>query len=204
MSYNDQELEAKFCILNPNSMEERLKQVGAKQTHPRMHEYNLRFDTPNQDLTHQHRLLRLRKDSANHLTYKGPATIHSGVISREEIEFTVGDFDTATTFLHALGYKINNIYEKYRTTYQLDELHITLDELPYGIFVEIEGPNAEGIKAVASKLGLNWDAHITDNYLGLFKRAQKALGLDFDELTFENFEKIDVGLDALGVSAADV
>ena len=132
-----------------------------------------------------------------------PASTLSGVSAREEIEFTVGDFDTAKKFLQALGYEVTVIYEKYRTTYERDNLHITFDEMPYGQFVEIEGLGVEVIKVVASKLGLNWKARINENYLTVFKRAQKALNLDFQDLTFENFKGVEIGLDALGITAAD-
>lgn len=44
-----------------------------------------------------------------------------------------------TNLLQELGYVVSEVYEKYRTTYKLNVLQITLDEMPYGMFVEIEG-----------------------------------------------------------------
>jgi adenylate cyclase class IV len=70
------ELEAKFCILNPNAMEKRLKKLAGELVRPRTHEFNMRFDTPSKDLARQHLLLRLRRDHTTRLTFKGPASIH--------------------------------------------------------------------------------------------------------------------------------
>jgi adenylate cyclase class 2 len=95
------------------------------------------------------------------------------------------------------------IYEKYRTTYQLNEVIITLDEMPYGDFVELEGPNPESIQAVNQLLGLDWEARIVENYLVLFDRLRSKLSLTFHDLTFANFESLDVSPETLGVRPAD-
>jgi len=66
-----------------------------------------------------------------------------------------------------------------------------LDELPYGDFVELEGPEA-AIKTAAADLGLSWDKRITNNYLGLMSAIKAFYKLDFDDLTFANFQNIRV------------
>ncbi len=57
------ELEAKFCILNPQSIKERLKKLAGELVRPRTHEFNMLFDTPSKELARQHLLLRVRKDA---------------------------------------------------------------------------------------------------------------------------------------------
>ena len=75
-------------------------------------------------------------------------------------------------FLEALGYQKSIYYEKYRTTYELDETLIMLDELPYGNFVEIEGETVEGDPRCRwQSFNLNWDAAIRTSYTALFERA---------------------------------
>jgi len=64
---------------------------------------------------------------------------------------------------------------------------IMLDELPYGNFVEIEGPEAVSIHATADSLGLEWEAAIGKSYLKLFEQLRDKLGFTFRDLTFENF-----------------
>lgn len=203
MTSTHQEKEAKFFITNPKALEGRLNALGAEFIQPRTHEYNLRFDTPDHKLAKEYRLLRLRKDQTVHLTYKGPAITRGGVSVREEIETLVGDFETTKQLLHALGYIVTAIYEKYRTTYELNYNHITIDEMPFGAFAEVEGADAEGINTTVEKLGLDQDAHISENYLTIFYRLKEAFQFDFDAMTFDNFAGIEIDLERIGIRVAD-
>ena len=105
---------------------------------------NLRFDDTEGGLRNAHRVLRLRQDDKARLTYKGPGSVEGGARLREELEFTVSDFETARKLLEALGYQVMLVYEKYRTTYALGGCEVTLDEMPYGSFAEIDGQGAGG------------------------------------------------------------
>jgi adenylate cyclase class 2 len=203
MPSTNQELESKFHLSHPKALEDRLIKFGTELLHPRSHEYNLRFDTPDQNLARDYHILRLRKDQSVHLTYKGPTTNQNGVNVREEIEVTVGDFDTANLLLHALGYVVTAVYEKYRTTYEFDGLHITIDEMPFGVFLEIEGKDAERIRSATAQLGLDGGAHIALNYLQIFHQLKEAYGLGFDEVLFENFEGLEINLETIGITSAD-
>lgn len=210
-----QETEAKFLLRDLKKIETRLQNLGAHLIQPRTHEINLRFDTPNKDLLHKRRVLRLRRDKAAHLTYKDGTQFEDGALSRREIEFTVDDFDSARQFIEALGYEIVFIYEKYRTTYDLPmadpgsfgdreklKMRLMLDELPYGDFVEIEG-NLDQLKPVARQIGLNWDDAIPASYHELFDRVCSSRNLSFRDLTYENFKDIHVLPADFQVSPAD-
>lgn len=189
-SSQGQELEIKLLIADLPALEARLKKLDAQCTQTRTHEVNLRFDTPGEDLARANKVLRLRKDAANRLTYKGPSEDRSGVRARREIEFSLDDFESGRAFLEALGYQVSMIYEKYRTAYELDGVEVSLDEMPYGDFAEIEGPEAGRIHALADKLGLDWSARIPQSYTVLFDQLKERLGLPFRDLTFENFNEI--------------
>ena len=78
--------------------------------------------------------------------------------ARLELEVVVSDFATTQRLLEALGYQISLVYEKYRSIYELQRVHVTLDEMPFGAFVELEGPDGATIQAVAQRLGLDWAA----------------------------------------------
>ena len=80
------------------------------------------------------------------------------------------------------------LYEKYRTTYNLGNVIVVLDEMPYGNFVEIEGPDAESIKQVAADLKLDWEARCTDSYTLLFHELKDSHNLNVRHLSFEDFE----------------
>ena len=199
----DQEIEAKFYLQDLAAFRQRLLSAGAILTQPRIKETNLRFDTPQLDLRQKAQVLRLRQDQAAHLTFKGPGTIAGGVLARQEIEFEVSDFAAARRFLEALGYRVYTTYEKVRENYTLAEVQVSLDEMPFGTFTELEGPNPEVIRQLAESLGLAWERRITMSYLDLFAQLKARLVLPFDDLTFEAFRGLTIRPEDLGVQPAD-
>jgi adenylate cyclase class 2 len=207
MSSSGQETEAKFYIRDLNRIQSRLETRDARLIQERVLEQNLRFDLPGAPLRAQGRVLRLRRDTHVRLTYKGTSKNQEGVLSREEVEFTVEDFEKAKRLLEALGYQKLVYYEKYRTIYELQPvegfLYVMLDELPYGNFVEIEGETVESIRAVASQLGLQWELAIATSYNVLFDRVRKNLSLALQDLTFAEFKQRKIEPSDLGVLAAD-
>jgi len=200
---NEQEVEVKFYLRDLAGLEKRLQALGAQLSQPRVRETNLRFDTPDGDLTRAKRVLRLRQDEQVRMTFKGPAAVREDVSVRQEIEFAVSDFEAARHLLEALGYVVSVMYEKYRRTYELDGLHVTLDEMPYGSFAEIEGSEVEGIQAAAARLGLDWGARVMESYLALFGRLQAATQLPGRDLTFDNLAGRQVLPESMGVRYAD-
>jgi adenylate cyclase class 2 len=199
---SDQEIEVKFYLSRREEMEVKLSSLG-KLIAPRVHEVNLRLDTPEHGLAATGRLLRLRQDARARLTYKGAGGEQGGARLRQELEVTVSDFDTALSLLEALGYEVVLMYEKQRTTYQLGDVEAVLDETPLGDFLELEGPDGESLRQAAARLGLDWQARNLDSYTFLFGRALDVLGLHFRDMTFENFAGLSVSPEAMGVKAAD-
>ena len=183
------ETEVKLYVGDLAALAARLEAAGAVLEHPRTYEHNIRYDTPGGDLSRRYVVLRLRRDTRVRLTYKGPASISEGIMSRFEAEVTVDNFETMDGILRALGYVPFMIYEKYRTTYRLGEVEVVLDEMPFGNFCEIEGPRA-AIEAALDALGLAEYPRIGTSYLGVFARLKEKLELPFRDLTFANFEGI--------------
>lgn len=203
MSGNGLELEVKFLVSNLAALEERLQALGAALAQPRVYENNLRFDRPNGELSSARQVLRLRMDSEARLTFKGPGREQDGIQQRQELEFTVSDYQMARQFLEALGFQVIFMYEKYRTTYQMDNVLVTLDEMPFGQFIEIEGPDGRSIHQAAQKLGVTWERRVFENYTGLFERVKNSLGLSLRDLSFDNFSGINVSPKDLGAEPAD-
>ena len=201
---NGQEIEAKFHVQNLRKIELRLLELKAQLIQPRVHEVNLRFDRSDGELRNSFRVLRLRQDDIARFTFKGPSVEkEGGILSRQEIEFEVGDFDSAKQFLEAIGFQVVVFYEKFRATYELNDTHIMLDELPYGSFIEIEGKNVQTIRSVADALGLNWEAMVKAGYHALFERVAGKYGLDVSKLSFENLEGVTIKTTDMGIVAAD-
>ena len=203
LTRNDQEIESKFFVTNLSKIEARLISIDAHCILERCFEYNLRFDNPQNSLSRQHRVLRLRKSNDIRLTYKGPGERVGGALSRKEIELVIDNFDSAQKFLESLGYKVTAVYEKYRAIYKLGTALITLDELPFGNFVEIEAETPEQISELAPEIGLNPQAAIPSSYQGLFENIKTTLNLKVSNLTFWEFEKLHITPLELGVVPAD-
>ena len=209
MGDTNQETEAKFYIQDLDRIRTRLHELQAKLIQPRVLETNIRFDLPDASFRSERRVLRLRRDTDARLTYKDPSQNEQGVLSRREIEFTVDDFDKAKQFLEALGYQPAFYYEKYRTTYGLIQtseasIHIMLDELPYGNFVEIEGEAVQQIRETSDKLNLKWETAIARSYNALFERlCNMRSQLDRTQLTFAELNGLNIKAEELSVRAAD-
>jgi adenylate cyclase class 2 len=198
------EIEVKFYLTDLSSYEKRVRSIGASLVRLRTHEINFRFDTPDLTLTRSHQVLRLRQDIAAVLTYKGEAVKNESVSIRPEIELEVNDFQKAQNFLVALGYQLVVKYEKWRTVYQLGELEITIDEMPFGSFTEIEAGDSSLIQKTASILALDWSTRITDSYLQLFDNLKTKRNISSNDLTFEALKDIEVKPEDLGVKPSDL
>jgi adenylate cyclase class 2 len=203
MSHSGQEREAKFFVSGLEKFSMRLHELKAHLIQPRVLETNIRFDLPDGSLRASSRVLRLRQDTEAHLTYKSGGQNHEGVLARQEIEMIVEDFDKALQLLEGLGFQKSMYYEKYRTTYRLENVLVMLDEMPFGNFVEVEGETADQIRAISTQLDLEWTAAIGAGYTALFETVRKSLNLPFQDISFGNFEGINVTSDDLNVTAAD-
>ena len=203
MNIEGSELEVKFYISRRNELEMKLNKFG-QVIAPRVLEVNLRFDTPDRSLTAMGKVLRLRRDTRSRVTYKGEGKLEGGAYLRRELEFTVSDFDTTRMLFEALGFEIYTIYEKYRTTYRMNNVEVVVDELPTGDFLEIEGADSESIKRAAQLLGLNWEAGIMESYTVMFEHLKERIGLSFRDLSFENFKGLNISPKDLNVTIADL
>lgn len=201
-----QEVEGKWLVRNLQAVAEKITALGGELHSARVREQNLRFDTPDGKLQAAFEVLRLRQDEQARLTYKSPAKVEQGISQRTEIEFAVSDFALARQLLEALGYSVCFVYEKYRQEYVFADCTIMLDELPYGNFVEIEGPDAFAVQQAAQALGLKPELASLLSYSRLFEyyRSQWAEPARKPEnLTFAAFAGIMVSPGQLGLEYAD-
>lgn len=98
--------------------------------------------------------LRLRKIGDHTvLTYKEKIKTDSGAKRKIEYETSVGDVESTEKIIERLGYRLTAVYEKRRKYWHLDDVEIVLDELPFGLYMEIEG-TIDSIERAEKKLGL--------------------------------------------------
>lgn len=192
MAKDNIETELKLYVPDLKPVAQRLEALGATLTAPRILEKNTRYEDEEGKIAAAGTVVRLRQDTRARLTYKeGERSVGQYGSSRYEAEVDVSDFGKMETILGKLGFHPVLVYEKYRTTYTLDDAEITLDEMPYGNFVEIEA-DEEVIGRLLDTLGLQDAQRMAGSYTTLFKIVKQNLRLDFNDLTFENFAGVDV------------
>ena len=88
----------------------------------------------------QTEVLRLRRVGERAiLTYKRRFPADSAIKQHREDETEVTDAEALARILDALGYTPALVYEKRRATWQVRDAEVVLDELPFGLYLEIEG-----------------------------------------------------------------
>jgi len=184
------EIEVKFYLADIEGMRNKILKRGAKSK-GRLFETNIRYEDKNNSLVKKKSLLRLRQDEKTTFTLKSSPPVKSKDYKIvNELEVEVSDFATMDQILKTLGFHPEQKYEKWRETFILDQTLFCLDSMPYGDFLEIEGQEKE-IRYYASEFGLNWQNRIIFNYLTIFEIMRKSLNLDFNDITFNNFETVD-------------
>ena len=87
------------------------------------------------------------------LTFKRRVESQSDVKEQIEHETLVSDANETASILNELGLRPRVIYEKKRDTWKFRSVEVVLDELPFGDFMEIEGPRMS-IKEAEMLLGI--------------------------------------------------
>ena len=121
------------------------------------------FDKEVFEVNYQHRggdmdergaTLRLRKiGDFTVLTYKEKIRTENGAKRKIEYETSVADVEAMEKIIERLGYRLTAVYEKRRKYWRLGAVEVVLDELPFGLYMEIEG-TVEDIQKAEKTLGL--------------------------------------------------
>jgi adenylate cyclase class 2 len=162
-----------------------LRRHGFAVIAPRVFEHNLVLDDNQSSLRERGQLLRVRgAGKITTCTFKGVET-PGRYKSREEREFHAGDLESCVAVFAALGFHEAFRYEKYRTELARDGEpgHVTLDETPIGVFMELEGP-ARWIDRTAKLLGFPREAYITLSYGKLYEDWCRANGIEPKDMRF--------------------
>ncbi|MFH1984087.1 MAG: class IV adenylate cyclase [Pseudomonadota bacterium] len=188
------EIEVKFHTPAAETIRQQIIAIGAAG-HGRVFESNATYDDGTQSLKDRGMLLRLRRtQDLNTLTLKAPAaTVSNEYKIMKELESAISDPGAIHNILETLGFRIWRRYEKWRETFRLDDVTFCLDTMPFGDFIELEGPGGR-IREMADQLGFNWSRRILINYYGIFDIIRAQLALPFNDIAFDRFQGIDVDL----------
>jgi adenylate cyclase class 2 len=146
------EIEKKYRIDKKMIVEltARLAELGAKFSYETFEENYLHRGGL---LDGRNAVLRLRKtDAKTTLTYKEKLNTPDDFKHQIEFETIVSDVEATENIIEKLGYKLSVVYEKHRKSWNLRNVEVVLDELPFGYFMEIEG-SMKNIRAVEKMLG---------------------------------------------------
>ncbi|HYY56620.1 MAG TPA: class IV adenylate cyclase [Pyrinomonadaceae bacterium] len=146
----------------------RLAQVKAT---PRGREFEENTLYAGGTLDEETEVLRLRRigDGRAVFTYKRRFTSSSAIKHQREDETEVEDPEALNMILEALGYRPALVYEKRRATWQVADAEVVLDELPFGLFLEIEG-DEQAIREAERVLELADVEAEMETYPGLARR----------------------------------
>jgi adenylate cyclase class 2 len=150
------EIEAKFLNLSHDEIRAKLRALGATCEFSMRQMRRVIFDYPDRSLRQdKHGLLRIRDENDKiTVTYKNRP---SGQAYANEIETTIGSFETMTALFEAIGLEKVSYQESRRETWHLEDCEVVLDEWPWlPTYIEIEGPSETSIQARASQLNLDW------------------------------------------------
>jgi len=147
------EIEKKYRLTERQRKEvlSRLPEIGARRIGEEFEENTL-YAGESLDLDRS--VLRLRRvGKRGTLTYKERFPSRSDIKHQQEDETGVADPEAMASILDAIGFIPALVYEKRRESWALGKTEIVIDELPFGLFMEIEGDES-GIREVEAKLSM--------------------------------------------------
>jgi predicted adenylyl cyclase CyaB len=164
------EIEVKLEVSDVAGVPARMAELGARLLHPREFEDNELYDFPDRSLMGRGSMLRVRRVARQTLlTYKDRPRTEAGMKIREEVETHLEASQAAPlaeTF-RRMGMVVIFRYQKYRTTWSMDEILVTLDETPIGAYFELEG-GRDGIDTLATRLGYSAADYLPLSYRDLY------------------------------------
>ena len=149
----------------------RLRELGIKRLKKEFEENTL-YTGPNLDV--RTAVVRIRKiGNRTILTYKKNFVSPNTIKRQLEEETEVSNSEAIQSILKLLGLSPSVIYEKRRETWRIGQTELVIDELPFGLFLEIEG-SAAGIRKVEKDLMLKTIRAENQTYPQLARKYGKA------------------------------
>lgn len=153
------EIEAKFLDVDVEDIRARLTHAGATLVQPMRAMRRVLIEEDHHAA--EHSFIRIRDEGdRTTLTFKrrtkpdGTTTVDS----TQELETTVGDFDTTVNIFKEAGWEYITFQESRRETWHLSDTEVVIDEWPWiNPYIEIEGKSVEAVQNATTELGLDWN-----------------------------------------------
>ena len=166
------EIEKKYRLtkLQRRSIEKKLRELGVLPGEEEFEE-NIVYRGGRLDLGGC--ALRLRRvNNRAIMTFKQRFPSKSPIKYQQEEETVVANPDAAHAIISALGFRVGLVYEKRRVRWDVGKAAVVIDELPFGVFMEIEASEQE-IKRVERLLAAEKLPPVMETYPGLTMRMGK-------------------------------
>jgi adenylate cyclase class 2 len=187
MSKDHIEKEIKVRVKDIGRVNKLLKKHGAKYQ-GKSFQKTVRFDTPNLDHEKRGTFLRVRSGHGNTVTMKKKIKSSGDLFERIEIETEVKDIEKLRAIFNELGLTKEFIMEKHRANWLFNNTMVSIDELPFGFFVEIEGEEPN-ISNTTNLLGLDAEQKITVTYWDIFEDYKKEQDIEGEHIVFPKNHK---------------
>ena len=150
------EIEAKFTQVSHDVIRQKLKSLGAKCESSMTLMRRAMFDYPDGRFQKNGHTARLRvRDEGQQVKINFKSKNNTNYV--DEIETTVGSYDTMCELLQLIGLVNYSIQESRREIWHLNNVEIVLDEWPWlDPYIEIEAEKEEDIMSTSVLLGLDW------------------------------------------------
>ncbi len=172
--------EIKFKVENVNSFINLLREksivlIGGYK------EKTIRYDNKDSSLEHEGKFIRVRSGIKNVISIKeklNNTNDNDNFLKRNDIEVEVSDIKKIQYILEQIGLHETFTMEKYRLKWKYnDEVELNLDELPFGVFLEIHGNEKNAITA-SKELGFNMKNAKKGTYWDIFEEFKKENNID--------------------------
>lgn len=185
---SQKEIEVRFLEVNEEELKNKLRELGAEDFGPDALDEIVFYDQELKWRDVERQYVRIRRTNKGiRLTFKNQKV--SGVDGTEEVEFEVGSFELARTFLKKIGLVDFRYQQKKRHSFKLGEVMVEFDTWPkIPTFVELEGPSEQHLKETALLLGLEWHAANTTNARDVIEKIYNIPVGTFRYFTFDRVE----------------
>ena len=140
--------------LSPKRLDEITARLAELDAEFRKEVFEVNYQHRGGEMDERGATLRLRKiGDFTVLTYKEKIKTEDGSKQRLEYETSVADVEATEKIIERLGYRLTAVYEKRRKYWHFGDVEVVLDELPFGLFMELEG-TVEDIEKAEKLLGL--------------------------------------------------
>lgn len=137
-------------------------------------EQTVRYDYEDLRLSKSNIFIRTKTGFKNVLTIKEKSeNIKTNYFQRDKREIEIESTEDLDYILNKIGLTNQLVMEKYRLLWKIDDIYICIDELPFGIYLEIRGDNKQ-INNILKKFNLKKTKVINETYWDIFNKKIKS------------------------------